>query len=577
MNRALTVMALALAAAASEQPDPATIPAESGFFRHRLAAPWEHFLIDGWQGFVSDRDFYEARGSAVPFLWPAHPFLEIPAGRGWAEEKGIRLRAALGNEVGDAMLQELAEGDGDPGENHTPFTAGEAAWSPLPGMRAHARMDQNDHFSFSTKGARSGLIGEGLRDDVAWFGGNVPPKSQADLGVAYRRGEASLFAQYDKGWWWTSSPASGRAYPWEGGNLALALGWGPGVEVLVVDQRWESPAPDPSYAARWRRSEIGLGLGGTLGRAWGWRAGAGLQDRELESETLFRPFRERGVPAELRYWRSVDTGAAAGPLVSARGSAGARDAMAATEHQVKVEERLGGHAFDQGFRAYYRHRLPGFQVPEEAFAGDSVFAAAASPGRHARGFSGEAGYRGSRVGVEAGMAAAFAMEWGLPVFHGAGLDSAFGGILRRGSYAGGAHALRNGSLRIFAGSPRAGQEAAFWRIEAGVRDFWGKEAAVMEYRPSRYWAAVGAGWDFPSDLIVEGRVNYLGGKEVRGWGPVFKVPAHFENNLGATQSLLDGRVRMSFSMLHAFGEEVREHPNGNPLRFRVLGGLDAAF
>jgi hypothetical protein len=262
--------------------------------------------------------------------------------------------------------------------------------------------------------------------------------------------------------------------------------------------------------------------------------------------------------------------------MAVRGYAGARDAMLATEHAADFKQDVGAHRISERVRAYYRHPMGGFHAPSEAFAGDSAFATIAAPGRHARGFSGEAGYRHERAGIEAGISGSFAMEWGVPEFRTNGLDTVAGAIVRRGAYAGGAHELKNGTVRIFAGNQSLAGKS-FWKADAGIREFMGEGAAAIEFRPSRYWAGGCAGWRFPSDLDLELRVDYLGEKEVRGWGPVFVVPAHFENNLGLTQSVFEGTMRFSFSLLHAFGREVREQPNGNPLRFRVLGGMEADF
>src|SRR3954465_15645541 len=60
---------------------PWDIPAESEFFRDRIEQPWNHFLLDGQQGFVSGREFYQATGEISPFLWPSHPFLRFGSDR----------------------------------------------------------------------------------------------------------------------------------------------------------------------------------------------------------------------------------------------------------------------------------------------------------------------------------------------------------------------------------------------------------------------------------------------------------------------------------------------------------------
>jgi hypothetical protein len=118
---------------------------------------------------------------------------------------------------------------------------------------------------------------------------------------------------------------------------------------------------------------------------------------------------------------------------------------------------------------------------------------------------------------------------------------------------------------------------AFWRFEAGWRGFAGEEADRMEYRPSPWWAGLGLGVEFPSDLKVETLVHWVGPKEVRGWGEDFETPAHFESNAALVQSLFDERLELSASLLHAFGDAVQEHPNGNPLLFRIVVGVEGWF
>jgi hypothetical protein len=69
----------------------------------------------------------------------------------------------------------------------------------------------------------------------------------------------------------------------------------------------------------------------------------------------------------------------------------------------------------------------------------------------------------------------------------------------------------------------------------------------------------------------------VGPKEVRHWGPVFKVDSHLENHVSLSQTLFSEKLKLTVAALHAFGDDFREHPNGNPVRFRVAAGLDGTF
>jgi hypothetical protein len=217
--------------------------------------------------------------------------------------------------------------------------------------------------------------------------------------------------------------------------------------------------------------------------------------------------------------------------------------------------------------------MPGYVPAVEYLSGlgEAVYREAAD----ARGGTAAAGFLRKGAFIETGGEAAWSGEWRTPLFRPDAYGEREGSLLRAGSYAASSHALWNGTLEMHLGMGRDPDRAL--RLEAGWRRFFGADAGRMEFRPSRWWASVRGHWSFPSDLRAEGRLNWMGAKEVRGWGPVFRAPAHFENALGLSQSLPGDRVVLRFSLLHAFGADLREQPDGNPLRFRVLGGAEAVF
>ena len=549
---------------------PWDFPAESEFFRDRLEQPWNHFLLDGQQGFIAGREFYQATGEVSPFLWPSQPYLRFGTDRAWQSDSvPLAVRIQAGNEIGDPLLQELAETETE--DNRTPLLLGDVSWAPLAELRLHAGLDQNDHFSYHTVPFRQGLAERGGREDLQWFGDNFPPKSQVNLGGAYTHRGAILAAQYNQGWWWTQSPASGWVYPWEGFNADFLYRTGDDFELSLVEQRWDSPLSQGFYQAHWRRSEIDMGFLGASEGDWVWRLDVGYQRREMVSDSLFQPFLEQTYPTRFRYrqvWNAPDSL----PLqMVSTGSMGFRERMIHAQHASEFREKWGPHQARQILKAYYRHPMQGYRTPTESFAEDSSWSAAFHPGQQARGLSGELEYRERRKAFEAGLSGTYAMEWEAPVFALEGLDTVDGALIRRGAYRGSAHLLQNAVARVFAGGNLGGK--GFWKTQAGWREFWGKNADSMEFRPSRGWVGGGGGYAFPSDLRLELDAFYLGGKEVRGWGPVFRIPAHFENNLTLEQSLFGDRLKLSLTALHAFGEDIREQPNGNPLRFRILAGM----
>ena len=569
--------AAATAPAAPEEPSrwakPWDIQAESEFFRDRVDQPWNHFLLDGQHGFVSGREFYQSTGETPPFLWMSHPFQRFGTDRAWQSDTvALAVRILTGNEIGDPFLQEVSSSSSDIERNRTPLTSGDVSWAPLQELRLHAGLDQNDHFSYRTYPFRERLVGSGNTEEYAWIGSNLPPKSQVNVGGSFDHRGALMAVQFNQGWWWTQSPASGFIYPWEGFNADLLYKAGEDFELSLIEQRWDSPLSDRFYRAHWRRSEIGMGFLGSSRGDWLWRLDLGFQRREMVSDSLlFKPFLEKTYPTRFRYrqaWNAPDSI----PLqMINQGSMGFRERMLNLQHSIEFREKWGTHQPKQVVKAFYRHRMKGYHVPTEAFLEDSSWTAESRPGRQARGVSGELEYREKRKSFEVGLSGTYALEWEAPIFRLDGLDTLQGILIRQGAYEGDMHLLRNGLGRVFAGGGLGSR--AFWKAQAGWREFWGKNADAMEFLPSRYWVGGGGGVSLPSDLRMEVNAHYLGEKEVRGWGPVFEVPAHFENNIVLEQTLFGERMKLSLSALHAFGEDIREQPNGNPLRFRIIAGV----
>lgn len=561
---------------------PHGIPAESELLRERLEEPQNHFLLDGTQGFISGREFYQAVGESTPFLWPSQPFLRYGPDRAWQSDSvPLVFHAWGGNEVGEPNS----------------LVSGDVGLEVLEGLRLHGGIDQNEEYASGTYPARLGLAGADNRGKLAWFGDRLPPKSQANLGAAFEHRGTNMAVQANRGWWWTASPVSGRVYPWEGYNAELVYKVGQDFDLSLVDQEWDSPITRPFYHSHWGRSELNMGFLGSSEGAWVWRLDVGFQRREMISDSLFHPFLEKTTPTRFRYhqtWSAPDSI----PLqMNSSGSMGFRDRIIALQHNSEFLEKWDTHLVRENVKGYYRYPMEGYKVPTERLPGDTTWLAEYTPGVQPRGISGEWEYREKRKAFEVGMSGIYALEWELPLFHLQQLDTLDGAILRSGSYSGSDYLLQNTTVRIFAsggfgtGSDSSesgdymehaehaghGSSHAYWRVQAGWRDFWGHDAAAMEFRPSREWAGIGGGWSLPFHLNLDAQVNYVGEKEVRGWGPVFNVPSHFENNLAVSQALLDNGLKLSLSALHAFGEDFRDQPNANPMRFRVLAGVEGAF
>ena len=537
------------------------VPAETDFLLDRMEEPQNHFLLNGQEGFVSGRDFYQSAGDAMPFLWPAHPFLRFGSDRGWETDSSTFAYTATGSNALD--------------EGASPLSQGELAWSPLEALRLHMGLDQNGLYSQRTLASRKAISTAERKGEWAWYGGDAPIKSQANAGVAFSRRGSTMAAQVNQGWWWTTSPASGQAYPWEGFNAELVYHEGEDFDLTLVEQQWDSPSPFEFYKSHWRRSEINMSFLGSSAGAWLWRFDIGYERRAMNSNGVFAGFEEKTYPFRFRYrqdWAAPDSI----PLrVLSQGVIGYREGMFLAQHGSEFRENLGTHQPMQFIKAYYRYPFKDYTIATEQLTGDSQFVATYRPGKQARGVTSGAEYREVRKHFLAGIGGDYALEWELPLFAGGVMDTLAGLVRRQGGYEGSHFLLQNATGKAFA-SGELGAKGN-WRFQAGMRQFWGHDEPYIEFVPSPWWGLAGGGWAFPTKTRLDAQVAYLGPKEIRGWGPIFEVASHWENNFSVTQTLFSDNLKLVIAGLHAFGADFREQPNGNPVRFRVAAGLEGSI
>ncbi|MDB5049013.1 MAG: hypothetical protein JWO30_2084 [Fibrobacteres bacterium] len=538
------------------------IPVESDFFRDRLDQPQNHFLLNGQEGFVSGREFYQLYGDATPFLWATHPFLRYGTDRSWQNDTvDFAYRSVGSNEIGAGAS--------------SPFVSAEASWLAVEGLRLHGGLDQNGLYSQRTLPARRAQALPDKDNDLAWFGGDMPMKSQANIGSSFERRGSTLAAQYNQGWWWTTSPVSGLIYPWEGFNADLVYKAGEDFDLTLVEQQWDSPSPVQFYKSHWRRSEINMSFLGASEGSWLWRFDIGYERRAMTSQGAFEEFEDKGYPTRFRYRQDWSAPDSLPFRMLSQGSLAYRDGMFIAQHSSEFREPFGAHQPMQFLRAYYRHPFKGYVVPTENLTPDDSLAIGVHPGTNARGLVGGAEYREVRQRFLAGIGGNYSMEWELPLFEAVDQTEVNDIIVRQGRYEASQYLLQNATGKVFASGGIG--ENANWRFQAGVREFWGHDADLMEFLPSPWWAGGGAGWGFPGKTRLDAQVTYLGPKEVRGWGPVFKVPTHWENQISLVQPLFSNRLKLSLAGLHAFGEDIQEQPNGNPVRFRILAGIEGTI
>ena len=538
------------------------LPLETGFLRDRLEEPQNHFLLNGQEGFISGREFYQASGESSPFLWASQPFLHYGTDRSWQNDSSqVTVRAQGANEV--------------TGESASPYVFGDVGWEVLEGFRLHGGVEQNGLYSQKTLASRQSQAPQDRDQRLALFGSDLPILSQANVGGSFERRGATMAAQYNQGTWWTTSPVSGVAYPWEGFNADLVYKAGEDFDLSLVEQQWDSPSPYRFNKSHWRRSEINMSFLGASEGAWLWRFDIGYQRRAMSSQGAFREFEEKTYPFRFRYrqdWAAPDSV----PFkMLSQGSLGYRDGMFQAQHSSEFREPAGTHQPMQFLRGYYRHPFKGYVIPTEQLTPDSAFIAESHPGLDARGWVGGAEYREVRKRFLMGVNTDYAMEWELPVFDLGQLDTLDGIVRRQGSYQSRDNLLENAGAKAFASGGFS--EKGAWRAQAGVRRFWGRNADRIEYLPSPWWIGAGTGWTLPGKTQVDAQITFMGPKEVRGWGPVFKVPEHWENHLSLVQPLFSDRLKLSLAGIHAFGENIQEHPNGNPMRFRILAGIEGTI
>ncbi len=543
---------------------PADITAESEFLQNRLEQPENHFLLDGTQGFISGREFYQATGEPTPFLWPTQPFLHLGPDRTWQTDSVPLVFHAKGGFVPNG---------------NTGVGIGDVDWEMLDGLRLHGGIDLEDALSSHSYATRRALVG-GKPEGLAWLGGNLPLRSLANVGGSFAHRGATLAVQANQGWWWTASPVSGRVYPWEGYNAELAYRVGEDFDLSLVDQEWDLPIHQSFYRTHYGRSELNMGFLGASEGGWVWRLDVGFQRREMISDSLFMPFVEKTYPTRFRYrqdWHAPDSL----PLeMISQGALGFRDRLITLLHSSEFKEKFGSHQIRQIVKGYYRHSMQGYKVPTENFVEDTGWVAQSKPGIQARGVSAELEYREKRKNFEIGISGNQVLEWEAPLFHLQYMDTINGARIRSGAYTGSDYVLENASLRLFAGGILGWGEkerGGYWNVQAGWRDFWGHDAKAMEFRPSSEWLGLGMGWDFHTVLKLAAQFDYVGEKQVRGWGSDFLVPSHFENNVSVSHAFAADKLQLSLSLLHAFGEKVLEQPNGNPLSYRVIGAVQGSF
>jgi hypothetical protein len=236
------------------------------------------------------------------------------------------------------------------------------------------------------------------------------------------------------------------------------------------------------------------------------------------------------------------------------------------------EKFLGGELFQQVILDYWNPASAYISTVERwntAVQERSVF----DPDLNHYGAGLGAGYTGRISSVEITVSSVVSREDGIPRFHTDSLFAFDDLQLRSGSFRmlDGPLVQNRGEISLRHLLPRN----ADYGVHARWRRCLGKDGRDLDFLPAPYVLGLHLRKKTATNLYLSIISNYVGPKEVRNWsedGDVFTVPAHWEHHVSLAHTFLQGRCRLHCTALHLLGREIREHPNGNPLRFRILAG-----
>jgi hypothetical protein len=190
----------------------------------------------------------------------------------------------------------------------------------------------------------------------------------------------------------------------------------------------------------------------------------------------------------------------------------------------------------------------------------------------------EAGLHKITTGMEYGVSGGISWEWNVNWFNTDRIFNTNGMLLRTGTNRVNEDPLMNlVSNARFKHTPMPDLTYAFL---FRYRYFLEKRNMELDYLPSPYIFSMSLQWKTISNLKFSTLSHFVGPKEVRHWtedGSPFKINEHWEHNISLIQTFFREKLRFHYSTLHAFGKEIREHPNEGPFRFRILVGCEYVF
>ncbi len=569
---------------------PNEVWAEGPIYKHRLDHPDAHFLVDTYNGHITGEKFYQRPGRKRMFLWPQHEFHDYRSQFSRANRLDHRLffSGHLGSEVGDPHIQELVHPLGSP--NKTPLSYATASLSPREDLWVFAAIEQNDQFSMTTYDWRRSII---RRQDAPWFGGNIPTRSITDFGFRFTGAPLTVNAHGSFFWNWTVSPYSGAQIPWRGHHLNVESEYREKLGFEFEWQNWEDilvVSPEGRWRQGWARLYYKVpkfvGYPG-----WNLKTFIEWNGAEVDLSDSFSAAPESGpgfpsIRAEgfnrahagaqmAHHWTSPDS---LRRLLS-RAQVKLFDRSTHVDATTRWEEGKSWGLYFGNLRLFTENASDLGPDVSEIWGSPIGKEANYAPDFRQSGLLGEVGARITRSRLTLGGQIGGALEWGIPFFDEDTVFSFGKRSLFRSGQLRHFHESTASLFRIYEASWNASANTRM-QVSYKQREFYVPAGHRLDFVPARHMVSWGVNTRFPSNLHLNLKSHWVGEKRVNGWDEAsgtFIVPSHFEHNATLVQTFLQERIATHYSVLHAFGKEIREHPAGNPLRFRIDAGADFRF
>jgi len=559
------------------------IVTESAVFNDRLSRAGNHILLDANYSLVSDTLFYNTPLFSGGELWTKHPLNNItyyPETIGLKSEKFI-FEGNLGSEVGDPHFQEIT---GAKYQNRTPFTQGLLYYAPIENFSIYVSGDQNDHFSYTNVGTRSDLTSNTKQ---SWFSENLPPKSLLSAGFYLNMPNYSIDFSADKGWQWTTSPYSGFSYPWKGYQTHTQINFFKFFRLTYTSKKWNSISKWDKEGfwetEEWLPEMVVIRKKKKFHYQVKSYSGITTQKINMEKkesapaylpnlENTNRKFYRSGINISLENFLKDSV-----LLTSINTQIEILDTDPMMHLEMSLTQRPKSGTLKQSLFFYNWNPIESPAIAHEFWRMNSSQLFQYQSKSHSRGAGGILSYKTSgitRFGITLGAAG----EWGMPLFITDSVVSAARQLYRMGAL----QSRTKPVVSVFPGFEIEKQlnRWIWFGWDMTIRKYFENEGEELEFLPSQLQSYFKIKINSPSNLQVHFISGYLSEKKIRGWtedSHDFIVPAHWETNLSLVQSLIRNKIKLHFTALHLLGKEVLEHPNGNPLRFRIIVGGRASF